>query len=87
MHAPAQPLPQRPLIERRQPECRHELAAREFGEQTRVDLVGLRRQRRDRLHLTRVGDLHLPAAGAELIAYPDSAAHHLQASLHLRAQT
>jgi hypothetical protein len=38
MHSPAQPFPQRPLIERWQPERRHEFAAAELGQKTRVDL-------------------------------------------------
>jgi hypothetical protein len=62
------------------------LAAGELGEQTRVDLVGLRRERRDCLYLARIGDLHLPAAGDELVPNPERAAHHLQAGLHLIAQ-
>jgi hypothetical protein len=31
-------------------------------------------------------DLHLPAAGDELVAHPERAAHHLQGRLHLIAQ-
>ena len=86
MHPPAQAFPQRPLVEGGKPERRHQLAAAELGEQTRVDLVRLRRQRRDRLHLARIGDLHLPAARDELVAHPERAAHHLHARLHLIAQ-
>jgi len=86
VHPPPQPLPQRPLIERGKPQARDELAAAELGEQTRVDLVGLRCQRRHRLHLARISDLNLPAAGDELVAHPERAAHHLQAGLHLIAQ-
>src|SRR3989442_11235048 len=86
MHPPPPPLPQRPLIERGKPQRRHQLAAGELGEQTRVDLVGLRGQRRHGLDLARIGDLHLPAAIDELVAHPERAAHHLQARLHLSAQ-
>src|SRR6266508_6199469 len=86
VHPPAQPFPQRPLIERGQPERGHELGPGEFGQQTRVDLVGLRRQRRHRLYLACVRDLHLPAAADELVANPERAAHHLQAGPHLIAQ-
>jgi len=83
MHPPAQPLPQRPLVDRGQPQRRHKLTAAELGEQARVDLVRLRRQRRHRLHLARVRDLDLPAASGQLVPDPDRAAHHLHAGLHL----
>jgi hypothetical protein len=86
VHPPPESLPKCPFIERGKPQRRHELAPRELGQQPRVDLVGLRRQRRDRLHLARIRDLDLPAAGDELVAYPERAAHHLQAGLHLIAQ-
>jgi len=86
VHPPPPPLPECPLVERGKPQARHQLAAGELGEQTRVDLVGLRRQWRHRLHLARIRDLDLPAALDELVAHPERAAHHLQASLHLIAQ-
>ena len=61
-------------------------ARAELGQKTRVDLVRLCRQRRDRLHLARVSDLDLPATGGELVANPERAAHHLQTRLHPIAQ-
>jgi hypothetical protein len=86
MHPPPQPFAQRTLVERGKPQRRHQLSTGELGQKTRVDLVGLRRQRRDRLHLARVGDLDLPAAGDQLVPHPKRAAHHLQTGLHLIAQ-
>jgi hypothetical protein len=86
VHPPPQPFPQRPLVERGKPQRRHQLAAAELGQKTRVDLVRLRRQRRDRLHLARISDLDLPAASDELVAHPEHAAHHLQARGHVIAQ-
>jgi hypothetical protein len=86
MHPPPQPFAQRTLVERGKPQRRHQLSTGELGQKTRVDLVGLRRQRRDRLHLARVGDLDLPAAADELVPHPERAAHHLQAGAHLIAQ-
>jgi len=38
VHPPAQPFPQRPLVERGKPERRYKLASGKLGEQTRVDL-------------------------------------------------
>src|SRR4051812_7518042 len=50
---------------------------------TRVDAVGLARQRGDRLDLARVGQANLPADQGELVADPHGAAHHLDAATDL----
>ena len=55
----------------------HKIAAGELGEHPRVDLVGLRRQRRQRPRPPRVRDLDLPTRGLERLSDPGSAAHHL----------
>lgn len=73
-------------------ECRHmhlwnEIAPCQLGQHTRVQLVGLGRQRPDCLSLAGVSDLHRPAASLKLIADPRSAAHHLQARDGIRTQT
>ena len=62
MRAPAETLSQLAILERRDPQRGHQVAAHELGEHARVDPVGLARQRRDRLDLPRVRDLELPAA-------------------------
>ena len=64
VRAPAQPLADRAVIQRRHPDRRHQVAADEVGEHARVDAVGLASQRRDRLDLARVGDLDRPATRA-----------------------
>jgi hypothetical protein len=78
-----QPLTQRALLQRRDPERRHELAPAELGEHAGVDLVGLASERGDALDLARVCHLDLPARLGEPVANPDRPAHHLQASAHL----
>jgi hypothetical protein len=37
-------------------------------------------------YLARIGDLHLPAGGDQLVAGPERAADHLQVHRHLIAQ-
>src|SRR5215204_2103139 len=85
VQAALQPLGQGALLERRDPERRHELAPAELSEHARVDLVGLASERRDVLDLARVG-LNVPARLGEPVAHPDRAAHHLQAGPHLGPQ-
>jgi hypothetical protein len=60
-------LPLRPDGRVRQPDRRHELAARQLGQHPGVNPVGLAGQRRQPLHLLRVGDLHLRAVQLELV--------------------
>ena len=77
MHPPAQPLAQRTVLERGQPQRGHEIAPAQLGQHPRIDLVGLARQRRDVANLARVGHLDLPAGRGQPVADPDRAAHHL----------
>jgi len=81
-----QPLPQLTLLERGDPERRHELPPAQLGQHARVDAVGLARERRDPLHAPRVGDLDLPARRTEPVPDPHGAAHHLDARLHVGAE-
>jgi len=73
--------------ERRHVHLRHQVTARELGQHPRVELVGLGRQRPDRLGLARVGDLHRPAGRLQPLANPRRAAHHLHARRRLGPQT
>jgi hypothetical protein len=86
VHPPPEPLAQLALGERGHPERRHQVPEAQFGEDPRVDLVGLAGQRRDLLDLAGVGDLDLPAGGLEAVAHPHGAAHHLNAGLHFGAE-
>jgi hypothetical protein len=83
VHPPAQLLAQCPLLKRRHPERRHEIAPTQLCEHTRVDRVGLARERRDVTDLARVRDLNVPAGRGQLVADPDRAAHHLNARPHV----
>src|SRR3954467_2833811 len=60
-----------------QPDRRHQIALGEHGQDPRVDLVGLARQRRQTLDLVRVGDQHLPAALLERVVHPPPPVHRL----------
>jgi hypothetical protein len=86
VHPAAQPLTQRAVIERWDPQLGHQIAPAQLGQHTRVDLVALARQRRDVTNLAGMRDLHPPARRREPVAHPDRAAHHLHARLHLRAE-
>src|SRR4051794_35430005 len=86
VHASPESLLELAVGERRHVHPRDEIAARQLGQHLGVELVGLGRQRPDRLRLARVGDLHRPASGRQLVADPRGAAHHLQARDDLRAQ-
>jgi hypothetical protein len=85
MHAPAQPLAQRAVLERGQPQRGHQVAPAQLGQHARVDLVGLARQRGDVADLARVRDRDVPAGGGQAVANPHRAAHHLHARPGLRA--
>ena len=54
MHPSPQPLAQRAVIERRDPQLGHQIAPAQLGQHARVDRVGLARQRRDVADLARV---------------------------------
>src|SRR5437868_2190965 len=60
-----EPLAQLPVRERGHPYRGHQVTPAQLGQHPRVDLVGLARQRSDRLHLARVRHLHLPARGSQ----------------------
>jgi hypothetical protein len=61
VEAPARPLALGALGRVRQPDRRHRIAAAELGQHPGIDAVGLAGQRRQSLHLLRIGDLDLPA--------------------------
>jgi hypothetical protein len=60
-----------------QPDRRDEVAAGELGQHPGVDPVGLARQRREPLHLLRIGDLDLPAVKLEAVVDKAGAVHRL----------
>ena len=60
-----------------QPDRRHEVAAGQLGQHPGVDAVGLAGERRQPLHLLRVGDLHLPAGALELVVDEARPVHRL----------
>ena len=57
VHPPPQPLAQLAVLQRRDPQLGHQIAAAQLGQHPRVDLVGLARQRRDIADLARMRDL------------------------------
>jgi hypothetical protein len=61
----------------RQPDRRHQVAARELGKHPGVDPVGLAGKRRQPLHLLRISDLDLPAGQLEPIVHKACAVHRL----------
>jgi hypothetical protein len=77
VQSPPRPLPLGAHSRVGQPDRRHELAAREFGQHPGVDAIGLARQRRQPLHLLRVGNLNLPAGALELVVHEARAVHRL----------
>jgi len=79
VHPSPEPFLELAIGEGRHIHLRDQIPPGEFGQHARVELVGLRRQRPDRLGLACVGDLHRPAARLQLVADPRAAAHHLQA--------
>jgi hypothetical protein len=60
-----------------QPDRRHQVAPCELGQDPGVDPVGLAGQRRQALHLLRVGDLDLPAGQLEPVVHEAGAVHRL----------
>jgi hypothetical protein len=68
-----------------QPDRRHQAALREHGQDTRVDPVGLARQRRQALDPLRVGDQHIPAVPLERVMDEARPGHGLDHSAHRRA--
>jgi hypothetical protein len=65
-----------------QPDRRHQVTVREHRQHTRVDLVGLARQRRQPLDLLRVGDQHLPAELLERVVHEPRPGHRLDHRAH-----
>jgi hypothetical protein len=61
----------------RQPDRRHEVPARQLGEDPGVDPVGLAGERGEALHLPRVGDLDRPAEKLEGVVDEAGAVHRL----------
>ena len=70
-----------------QPDRRHQIAAGELGQHPGVDPVGLAGQRRQPLHLLRVGDLDLPAGELEPVVHEAGAVHRLDRGADRRAVT
>jgi hypothetical protein len=60
-----------------QPDRRHEVTSREFGQHPGIDAVGLAGQRRETLYFLRVGDLDLPARELEPVVHEAGAVHRL----------
>src|SRR6266516_4622130 len=60
-----------------QPDRRHQVATREFGQHPGVDPVGLAGKRRQALDLLRIRDLDLPAGELEPIVHKACAVHRL----------
>jgi hypothetical protein len=81
VQAPARPFSLCAHVRVGQPDRRHELAARELGEHPGVDPIGLTGQRRQPLHLLRVGDLDLPAGALELVVHEARSVHRLDRRL------
>jgi hypothetical protein len=70
-----------------QPDRRHQVAPCELGQDPGVDPVGLAGQRRQALHLLRVGDLDLPAGQLEPVVHEAGAVHRLDRRPDRRAVT
>jgi hypothetical protein len=77
VESPARPLPLGAHARIGQPDRRHQIPARELGQHPGVDAVGLAGQRRQPLHLLRVGDLDLPAGELEPVVHEARAVHRL----------
>ena len=78
-------LPAHPRI--RQPDRRHQIPLREHREDPGIDLVGLARQRRQTLHLGRVGDQHVPAQLLQRVMHEPGAGHRLDHAADRLAET
>ena len=70
-----------------QPDRRHQVAAGELGQNPGVDAIGLAGERRESLHLLRIGDLDLPARELELVVNETRAVHRLDRRADRRAVT
>jgi hypothetical protein len=70
-----------------QPDRRHEIAPREFGQHPGVDPVGLARERCEPLHFLRIGDLDLPTVQLELVVHEPGAVHRLDRGADRRTAT
>jgi hypothetical protein len=77
MEPEAGPLAGAPDVGIGQPGRGHELQATELGQHSRVDLVGLGRQRGEALGLGGIGDLHLPAGSFQDVVDEPSTVHRL----------
>jgi hypothetical protein len=60
-----------------QPDRGHQIPPRELGQHPGVDPIGLAGQRRQPLHLLRIGDLDLPTVKLEPVVHEASAVHRL----------
>ena len=65
-----------------QPDRRHQVALAQDRQHLRVDLVGLAGQRRQTLHLLRVGDLDVPALLLERVVDEAGTGHRLDHRAH-----
>jgi hypothetical protein len=83
MLTPSEAFTQLAVTQGRDPELGHQVTGRELCQYTRVDLVGLARQRSDRLDLPRIRDREPPAARLQLLTHPHRAAHHLHTPISL----
>jgi hypothetical protein len=70
-----------------QPDRRHQITAGEFGQHPGVDAIGLASERRQPLHLLRIGDLDLPARQLEPIVHEARAVHRLDRRADQRTVT
>jgi len=85
VQAPAGPFALGTHARVREPDCRHQVRAGEFGQHPGVDPVGLAGKRRQPLHLLRVRDLDLPARELEPVVHEAGAVHRLDRREHLLA--
>ena len=60
-----------------QPDRRHQVTPGKLGQHPGIDPVGLARERRQPLHLLRVGDLDLPTGQLEPVVHEPCAVHRL----------
>jgi hypothetical protein len=82
VEAEAGPLPLGAHLRVGQPDRRHQLPPGELGQHPGVDPVGLAGQRRQPLHLQRIGDLHLPAGQLQPVVDEAGAGHRLDRCPH-----
>ena len=87
MQTPARPFPLGTHTGIREPDRGHQIAAGELGQHPGIDAVGLAGQRRQPLHLLRVGDLDLPAGKLEPIVHEARSVHRLDRRADRRVVT